>query len=68
MVMMLAEGRGEASGGGGGGRPNSWVWQPRAGARFPHRAPLLRARAAAGARVMNLGTDLYEDLYEKLSV
>ena len=25
MLMMLAEGRGEASGGGGGGRPSSWV-------------------------------------------
>ena len=33
------------------------------------RAPPVhtRARAAAAARVMNLGTDLYEDLYEKLS-
>jgi hypothetical protein len=25
MLMLLAEGRGEASGGGGGGRPSSWV-------------------------------------------
>ena len=48
------------------------------GARFPHcttraaariaaRAPTVTTVARAGARVMNLGTDLYEDLYEKLS-